>query len=87
MTDLDSMSKDDLAGYARETCGVEIDKRKKREVLIAEIKAMGEPGEEAAEPEPAPTGYLKHPKTGHIFKATALLLRRGDLVPCNGKRV
>ena len=93
-------NKDELYEFALGK-GVELDMTKDLDLLRDEVLEMyghselvqGDP-EEESDPEEEfiqsqVGGYLKNVKTGHVFRATPLLIARGDLYPCtkDGKRL
>lgn len=92
---IDDMTKDELYEHGL-LHGVELDRAKKRADMIEELKKHlpeGDDLESAPESPEPPKGnpkqfpnkakYLKHPVTGMVFPATELLLKRGDMLPCN----
>ncbi len=80
---IQEMNKDDLAAHAG-MFGVEIDKRHKLEDLRKEVTRLvakgGKKPEKDASEDLNKTRFVKNPKTGFIFPATLLLLKRTDLV-------
>jgi len=100
---IDDMTKDELREAAL-LHGVELDMTKKRAELIEEVKKLSggqndelEPAKEpekkvapkAEKKDKAGAKYLKHPVNGRVYVATELLVKRGDMIPCdaNGKSV
>ncbi|MBF0256026.1 MAG: hypothetical protein HQL47_06115 [Gammaproteobacteria bacterium] len=83
---IEEMDKDELELFAKQQYGADVDKRKSLENLRDQVSKLAGLGlSNKAEPA-APTGqpeWLKNPTNGRVFKATPLLLRRTDLLPCD----
>jgi len=80
---ISEMNKDELAAVAAEL-GVEIDKRHKLEDLRKEVAGLVSKGVQppkAGQDElKEKAKFVKNPKTGFVFPATELLMKRTDLV-------
>jgi len=88
-------SKDELEAYAKETFGVDLDKREKLDALKALVRGLQgtETPEQPPEPPtttdtteaPAPTEYVKNVNTGCVFHYQKQLKKRlgVDLTPCD----
>lgn len=72
MTDIDKMSKDDLAEYAKSTFNVDLDMRKSLSSLHDEVAKMAERPETPTEEQPEIPTYthIKNIKTGLVFQWT-----------------
>ena len=87
--DIEELTKDELAAYALDTFGEKLNKRERLEDLQKKVAAMKPKTEIADEMPTIKVDFLKHPVNGRVYNATPLLLRRGDMLPCdeNGKTV
>lgn len=81
-----SGDKDVLADFMRERLRApRVDMRKPFDALAAQARALiVEEVPQQKRWKTSAVQWLKHPKTGHVFKATELLLERGDMIPVDG---
>ena len=91
MTDFESMTKDELAAYAKDNFDAELVKRRSHSELVSDVRKLvnGEKLDAVkkavnAGEKPMPA-FLRHPTNGRVFEATADLMSRGDMIPCDAE--
>jgi hypothetical protein len=86
--DIDKASKDELARYAKEALGLELDLGQRIAKLreqVAEAQAKGASAKGAEPSAPVLAAFLKNPKTGRVFEATDYLRAVPELLACDAE--